>query len=207
MAKFVMKQVTRAMQGDGKKMYPHLISMGEIGTDEIGERIMQATSLTRADVVGALAALADEMARRMAMGYSVRLDGIGTFRALLALEKDAEVELADSKTKRNAAAVTVGKISFRPDKSLLEETRSSMDLERTGTKAVRKQGSPYTLDERIERAKDFIKENGEMRTQDYARLTEMSISSASRELKKLRTGEGAPFRPEGSGARLVYLLR
>ena len=208
MVKFEMKRVPDLMNGESGRMYPRIIMEGTVGTDELARQIMQATSLTEADVYSALISLSDAMAGWMGQGFSVKLDGIGTFRAHAALKEEAPEETAESGTKRNARSVEVDNVLFRASKRLVERTDRKADFKRVGSRRkAAAEGSPYDLRERIERASEYIRTHGAMSTRDYALLGGISLSSASRELRALRDGEGAPFRVKGSGTHLVYLLR
>ena len=208
MVKFEMKRVSDVMNGENGRMYPRIIKSGVIGTDELAKQIMRATSLTEADVYAALISLMDTMTDWMALGFSVKLDGIGTFRPHVALKEEAEPETADSKTKRNAQSVEVDNVIFRADKKLVERTDSKARFERVGSRRKpASEGSPYTIRERIERASEYIRTHGAMTTREYAALTGLSISSAGRELRTLRNHEDAPFRTKGSGSHILYLLR
>ena len=196
------------MHGDKDKMYPRIIKSGDVGTDELAKQIMQATSLTEADVYATLISLMDTMADWMALGFSVKLDGIGTFRPHVALKEEADPENADSKTKRNAQSIEVDNVIFRADKKLVERTDSKARFERVGSRRKpASEGSPYTIRERIERASEYIRTHGAMNTREYTSLTGLSLSSASRELRTLRDGDDAPFRTKGRGTHLLYLLR
>lgn len=87
-----------------------------IGLKRISRHIQQATSLTPADVVGALTALKTEIAEELKMGNGVHLPGIGYFS--LALCGDLyEDPRSHHYRLRNAG---VRKVKFRPDTEFLE---------------------------------------------------------------------------------------
>ena len=208
MVKFEMRRVSEVMNGESGRMYPRIIKAGVIGTDELAKQIMTATSLTEADVYSALIALSEAMTDWMALGFSVRLDGIGTFRPRIALKEEAEPETEDGKTKRNARSVEVDNVIFRADKKLTRQTDRKASFERVGSRSKPvTEVSPYTLPERIERASAYIRTHGVMTTGEYAALNRLSVSSAGRELRTLRNAEGAPFRTKGRGSHIFYTLR
>ena len=53
-----------------------------VGLERIGQNIQEATTLTRADVIGTIAALKDEIADQLMSGNGVHLPGIGLLLAL-----------------------------------------------------------------------------------------------------------------------------
>ena len=92
MAKIVMREMqTGTAQSDGK-MYPHLISMGVKTMEDVCEHLGRETTMNPAEIRAAVAMLAKELAMWMWMGYTVRVDALGTFRPALRLKKGAEQE-------------------------------------------------------------------------------------------------------------------
>lgn len=64
----------------------------------------------------------------------------------------------------------------------------------------------YTLEERIERARNFIRKNGYMRNYEYAQLNGLANSTASRELIRIINDPRSGIRSEGSKSSKIYLL-
>lgn len=59
--------------------YPRAISLGTIGTDELAGMISKRCTITKADVLGCLAALSEVMNEQITDSKSVKLNGIGIF--------------------------------------------------------------------------------------------------------------------------------
>lgn len=62
------------------KWYPQSVTTGEpIATRQVADRLAAVSTVSRADVAAVLAELAGVMADYMALGHTVKLDGLGTF--------------------------------------------------------------------------------------------------------------------------------
>ena len=59
---------------------------------------------------------------------------------------------------------------------------------------------------RIDRARKFIGENGYMRVDEYASLTGLSYSTASRELRKIASDPESGIISQGRKSGKLYLL-
>ena len=61
------------------KFYAHTVTTGDIGTEELAERIQRNTTFTRGEVRGIIDSLIDEMKHQLGSGHTVVLDGLGRF--------------------------------------------------------------------------------------------------------------------------------
>ena len=87
-----------------------------VGIKRISRHIQQATSLTTSDIIGAIAALKEEIAEELKMGNNVHLPGIGYFS--LAVKGNLYKDPRNQRYRlRNAAVRTV---KFRPDNEMLK---------------------------------------------------------------------------------------
>ncbi len=121
-------------------LQPHYY--GTISTKQVAEQIAQESALTSADVLAGIDRLAYFCQRNMALGYKVKLDGLGTFYNELlttgSVNTEAEVTAKLIKSVRPAfnAEYTIVNRSFRyallPEKT--EFVRISFkEAEGTGT--------------------------------------------------------------------------
>lgn len=193
------------VKGADGTCYPHLLKAGDTSTGEIAERISKGSSFTQGDVKGLITALRDAIAQEMAMGMTVHLDGIGTFRPLLRLSEGAEQETIDSETRRNAASVEIGKVSFIAAPELLWETNTRADLQRAGGRESN--GTPHALKQREEILGDLLAEEGSITVSRYAYETGLSLSSASRELRTIAARPDSSIVRKGSYSHAYYVAR
>ncbi len=171
----------------------------------VREMANSGNGLTEGSVVHVLNALADCIAHYMAEGYSVTLENIGTFKAGVGVVKDKEMDSLDTSTpQRNARSIAINQVMFRADKKLIKETDNACQLKRGGISLLKH--SPYTKEERLQRAIAFFHDHPLMRVNDYMQLNEMARTAATQELKELRDTENNGITASGKGPSLVYIL-
>ena len=118
----------------------------------------------------------------------------------------AEEALYESLAKHTGHFVLAEKgVSFRADPNLIKSTSRKCVLEKGGISRLRK--TALTLDERIQKARDFLKENMFMRVPDYVRLTGLSRPTATKELRQLALNPSSGITSRGSRSQKYYVLR
>ncbi len=207
MAKFKMQKVAGKLSADPETLFPRMLLHGVVDTDTIAEEISKKSSFAQGDVKGLLVALSEELAKQMAMGYSVKLEGLGSFRPLLRMREGAEPELAGDEQRRNRAGVEIGKVSFVADNWLLRMCNERTDLERVrpregeySTVAMDPERRRLLLVRHLERERSIS-------IQEYCKLTGLSRSSSGRELRRFAQGEEAILVKTGLGPSLRYRLK
>ena len=142
----------------------------------------------------------------MAEGFSVKLDGIGTFNAKLGVRDDMLPDaFEEGEPSHNAKSIMVNGVSYRADKKLIRNTDRKCTLVRGGESRLKK--SPFSPEERIEKAREFLKTHIFMRVPDYVQLTGLSRSTAAEELCKVARDPSSGIMSRGSRSQKVYVLR
>ena len=88
MANYV-KQELPNLNGKGEdRSYYRILKRGNVNNEQLIDRICNVggSSLSRGAIIHVLTTVAEEMARQLADGYSVTLDGIGTFSATIGVK-------------------------------------------------------------------------------------------------------------------------
>jgi len=153
-----------------------------IGLKRISRHIQQATSLTPADVVGALTALKTEIAEELKMGNGVHLPGIGYFS--LAVRGDLYEDPRSHRYRlRNAS---VRKVKFRPDTEFLEALYGIEFDNATYTRGTPTVPTGEALDKALN---DLLASQPVFTVADFRRRLNLSQSHAYRLLARLE-GEG-----------------
>ena len=206
MAKYI-KQEMADIRGEGKtQAYYRMQTIRNIKMEEFIEIMTRRGGLTRGTAIATLMQASDTLSELMGMGYTVTLDGFGTFKATVGLKRFKEMDTLDGdEAKRNAQSLCVDGVNFKADKELIQQVDRHCKLERSHTSRLCK--SPYTQEERLARALDFIEKNGFMRLADYVQLTGLSRSTACRELKELRTNPNNRLTTRGRGTSSVYVKK
>lgn len=207
MADYVMREMND-MRGSGDTVfYPQIERYRMFSEEEfINKMAMEGSGLTVGQVESVLTALKSRMAEMLAMGYSVKVKGVGTFSASLGVKKGKERETEDeNEAKRNAQSIVVKNIRFKADNDLVAETNMRCRLERKGVRRIKKVDS--TEAERLEMAMAFLKNNPVMHIVDYMRITGLTRTLASEELRRLRSDETSGIGTIGTGSHKAYVLK
>lgn len=206
MAKYIMQEAVD-LNNEGKTLtYPKLIIDQCIDSEELAKQVSNHTTFSKGEVMAIIDHLWSYMAENMGEGRSVKINGLGVFTPTLAYRKGVEREAADGEGgHRNAQSLRVGGINFRPDKQMVNEVNSHMDLRKVAGK-FRRRVSEYTEEERLERAKTYMREHGVMRLSDYTTLVDLSRTSAYRELNKWSHDATIGIKRAGGKGHAVYLL-
>ena len=205
MAKYI-KQEMIDLSGKGeKKVYYRLQTERNISFTELAQQIEQHHGLlNRGLVKNVMSHIVDEMAELLGEGYSVTIDGLGTFRASIGLEEDKEMDTFDGdETKRNARSLRLTGINYRADKKIIKEANRHCKLERAGESRLHH--TPYSKEERLKLALQYLEKHGAMRVVQYMELIGLSRTKATLELKEFRQDVSTGITFLGSGSAKVYV--
>ena len=206
MAQYIKKEMADMRQMGVKQVCYKLKSNGTVGLEDLARRCARSTTFAEGEVKGIVLTLVEEMADSMARGMSVSIDGLGTLTPKIGLREEAESEVLDGESaKRNARSLHVTGIGFRADKGLVRKLDLNCKLEKGSVSRIRK--SRYTEEQRLEKAKAFLREHTVMRLGDYYRLVGLSRTAASLELRKWERDVATGITSEGSYSAKVYVLR
>ena len=205
MAKYI-KQEMIDLSGKGEeKVYYRLQTERNIDFNELTQQIEEHHNLmNRGLVKSVMAYVVDEMAELLGKGYSVTIDGLGTFRASIGLEEDKEMDTFDGNDpKRNARSLRLTDINYRTNKELIKKANRHCKLERAGESRLHH--TPYSKEERLKLAHQYLEEHGVMRVVEYMELTGLSRTKATLELKEFRQDTSSGITFVGRGSAKVYV--
>ena len=158
MAKYIKKEMADMRQTGVKQVCYRLKSNGTVDLGDLARRIARSSTFAEAEIKGVVLSLIEEVVDRMASGHSVHIDGLGTLMPKIGLREEAESEVLDGEgPKRNARSLHVTGVSFRADKGLVRTLDSKCRLEKGAVSRIRK--SKYTEEQRLEKAKAFLREH------------------------------------------------
>ena len=206
MARYI-KQEMPDLQGTGEtKCYYRLEKRCNISTKEFLEKAASYGILDEDTLKHTLAKIARQLAEELAEGNTVTLDGIGTFQATLGVKKGKEMDTLDgNETKRNAKSIEVQNVRYVSDKNLVSDVNSRCQLSRSGISRVN--CSPYTKEQRLKLVQDYLADASHpyIRVADYASLTELPRSSATKELRLFAEDPSSGIATDGRGTAKVYV--
>ena len=208
MAKYVKQEIPKRFGIGKSKCYYRIQSSGNVSSkDMIDEIATPGSGLSKGSVAHVFYTLCEKISYNLSKGRSVTIDGLGTFMAAIAVDKEKPIDSIDGDgTKRNAASLHVDGVNFRASRDLVSKVASMCTLKRGGVSRVR--CSPYTKNERIARAIEYLKDlhHPVMRVADYASLNGLSQTTATRELRQVSQEPGSGITFIGSGRGKVYLI-
>lgn len=226
MAKYIKKEMVD-LNNPGQTIFTYKMKTLPMDSADFIRDCARNTTFSESEIIGILGIIAENLAYRMAHGYSVSIDGLGTFKAQLGLNREArqrkkegekrgtpgatddgggtQQEETEEQHSLNARSLEVTGVLWKPAKSLVGATRIACNLERGGTERLRT--SKYTFEERKARALAFIKQNTVMRVDDYVRLTGLSHTKAAAELKNMCNGENSGIASKGTYSSKVYIAK
>lgn len=205
MAKYIKQEMPNLNGTEKPQVYYRLKTYRNIDSKEFVKHISRNGSGTdRAEMEGAIIRIAGGLAELLGNGYSVTIDGVGTFKAGLGLKEDKEMDTFDGiETKRNARSLKLTHVNFRADKELIKEANLRCKLERAGESRLHQ--SPYTKEERLKLALNFLDKHGAMRVTDYVEMTGLSRCVANKELIEFRRNPLSGISFIGRGNNKVYV--
>ena len=212
MANYVIKEMPTGM-GNGKKgrLFPKMQVYTEFDYDKVVELIhTNSPAFSQATVRGVLDTLAVVMKSYLPMGHTMKIDNLGVFS--LSLEfVDNEADSTNPQatqvfaSKKKYHHVRVKGVNFKVDKKLVDDINQENSFERTTANPT--SPSPYSLEERLQRALNHIDKHGFITLQEYANLNSLHYSTASRELAKLVLDPHSGIKAKGAGSHKVWVRR
>ena len=215
MANYVLKEMPAGMgNGSEGKTFPKMQVYTEFDYDKVVELVhTNSPAFSEATVRGVLDTLAVVMKSYLPMGHTMKIDNLGVFS--LSLEfADNETDTANQQeipetqetgSKKKYHHVRVKSVNFKVDKRLVDGINKENTFERISGNPS--SPSPYSLEERLQRALNHIDKHGFITLQEYANLNSLSYSTASRELSKLVLDPHSGIKPKGAASHKVWIRR
>jgi hypothetical protein len=204
-AKYIKQEISD-LNGTGHTQAYYKMQLTPKSYQEFVSQCAREGHMEESLIQGVLSLVSKKLALNMAEGFSVKIDGIGTFHAKLGVRDDLlQDAFEEGEATHNAKSIRVTGVSYRADPDLIDMTSRKCVLERGGVSRLQK--SELTLEQRIQKAHDFLGKNMFMRVPDYVRLTGLSRTSATKELRQLALNPSSGITSRGSHSQKYYVLR
>ena len=205
MAKYIKQEVPDMLKTGEQKTFYRLKVERNVDFQEFIERLCSYHSgISRGEALRVLVSASDVLAELLGEGYSVTLDDWGTFKATIGLEEDKEMDTINGdETKRNARSLRLNGVNFQADKKLVRNARHHCKLEREGI--IRVKRSPYTKEERLQKALEYLEEHGALKVSQYMELTGQAHTTAACELRAFSRDASSGTVSVGRGSAAVYV--
>ena len=210
MANYVLKEMPTGMgNGSEGKTFPKMQVYTEFDYDKVVELVhTNSPAFSEATVRGVLDTLAVVMKSYLPMGHTMKIDNLGVFSLSLEFadnetDADSQQEEQNVDSKKKYHHVRVKSVNFKVDKRLVDGINKENTFERTSGNPS--SPSPYTPEERLQRALNHIDKHGFITLQEYANLNRLSYSTASRELSKLVLNPSSGIKTKGAASHKVWV--
>ena len=198
MANYVVKEMPDGMNSSNGKAFPKMQVYTEFEYDKVVELVnAYSPAFSKGTIKGVLDTLATVMKNVLPMGHTLKIDNLGVFS--LALEfTDSTAETAEAETEKTKYHhVKARSVNFRVDQKLVDEINKENTFERSPDLTA--SPSPFSPEQRLQRALEFIDKHGSIRLQEYANLNRLSRTQASRELAQWVSNPTFGIKASGSG--------
>lgn len=202
---YINREVSNLRGGDETRRIYQIKHRGNKSFDDIVRHIAGHNSgLKEGDIINAVQSVVRCMTEFMLDGYSVDIDGLGRFKLVCGLKEEAaDADNEQGTTRHNAQSLEVKRINLNTNHRLLSDINQRCRFERAGESLLCK--SKFTLEERRQLALQFLDTHSVMHVEDYARLTGLSKTGASLELKAFRQDPDSGITSTGRRASLLYV--
>ena len=208
MAKYKLQEMP-GLNGVGeKRVYPKMVSNRMLSTKEFVERMhIHNHAISTSVVTAVLTDVAGFLGEMLSMGYTVKLDDLGTFSLSLDFDDEKPKEMKDDNDKMLYRKVTVKDVNYKASPELIKYLRRETELERDMGGVSRLYKKKYTQEERIQRAIAWLDEHSFITLQEYADLNNLSRTVASNELKNITSDPTSPINYKGRGSHKIWVKR
>ena len=207
MARYIKQELPDLHKTGEKKAYYRMKTKRKIDFNQFVDLISSHnSSISRGEAFRVLMHATDILAELLAQGYSVTIDEMGTFKATIGLVRDKEMDSFEEGTpKLNARSLRVDGVSFKADKRLILNVDKRCDLKRAGVSRLCR--SPFSKEERLQKALEYLNAHGAMKVKDYMELTSLSHTVAAKELREFEHDAASGITSIGRIAGKVYVRR
>ena len=204
-AKYIKKEIAD-LNGTGHTQAIYKMKTQAMSHDEFVDLCSREGAMPKDAIEGVLTLIHDKLALSMAEGFSVKINGLGTFTAKLGMRDGILPDAFEpGEPRHNAKNIKVTGVSYRADKELISNTSRKCVLIKEGESRLKKPTT--TLEERIAKARKFLEEKPLMRVMDYVWLTGLSRTTASIELRKIANDPTSGITSTGRNSQKYYCLR
>ena len=207
MARYIKQELPDLHKTGEKKAYYRMKTERKIDFNQFVDLISSHNSgINRGEAFRVLMHATDILAELLAQGYSVTIDEMGTFKATIGLVRDKEMDSFEEGTpKLNARSLRVDGVSFKADKRLILNVDKRCDLKRAWVSRLCR--SPFSKEERLQKALEYLNAHGAMKVKDYMELTGLSHTVAAKELREFENDAASGITSIGRLAGKVYVRR
>ena len=197
------------VRNTGKRtVYPKIVINQTLTTKEfIDELHKHLRTVDKGVLTGVMCGMADTLASLLSRGNNVTLDDIGTFSMSLKFLDDKPTEIQEEGDPMLYRRVGVKDLNFKISPKLIRDLQMNTRFERMMAGARELKKNLYTLEQRIENALAIIDEKGHITLGEYAKVNNLSRTTASKELAKITADPTMPIDYTGQASHKIWIRR
>lgn len=194
MTTLTLRRMATGMHGASGQLVAHFAQHQRITIDRIAEEISANCTLTKADIVGCVTALAEMVAYYTTRGYSVALGELGTFTASLNIKTIPTNTPATKPSKPTqhteavrVTALSIKRVSFRASAMMRKQMASHLDRNVVKPRCIAPTLPTHSTPEaRLLLVQKYLQKYHVISVRQYAALAQISHFRAANELRQWR---------------------
>ena len=208
MAKYILQEMNDVRNTGKRTVYPKIVINQTLTTKEfIDELHKHLRTVDKGVLTGVMCGMADTLASLLSRGNNVTLDDIGTFSMSLKFIDDKPTEIQEEGDRMLYRRVGVKDLNFKTAPEMMRSLQMKTKIERvmTGARVLKK--NLYTFEQRIENALAIIDEKGHITLGEYAKVNNLSRTTASKELAQITADPEMPIDYTGQASHKIWIRR
>ena len=208
MAKYLLQAMNDVRNTGKRAVYPKVVINQTIGTEDFIDVLHDRLRTVDKGVLrGVISGIADSLVSLLSKGNNVTLDDIGTFSMSLKFLDDKPTEIQEEDDQMLYRRVGVKDLNFKISPKLIRDLQMNTRFERMMAGARELKKNLYTLEQRIENALAIIDEKGHITLGEYAKVNNLSRTTASKELAKITADPTMPIDYTGQASHKIWIRR
>ena len=208
MAKYLLQEMNDVRNTGKRAVYPKVVINQTLGTEEFIDVLHDRLRTVDKGVLrGVISGIADSLVSLLSKGNNVTLDEIGTFSMSLKFLDDKPTEIQEEDDQMLYRRVGVKDLNFKISPKLIRDLQMNTRFERMMAGARELKKNLYTLEQRIENALAIIDEKGHITLGEYAKVNNLSRTTASKELAKITADPNMPIDYTGQASHKIWIRR
>ena len=208
MVKYLLQEMNDVRNTGKRAVYPKVVINQTLGTEEFIDVLHDRLRTVDKGVLrGVISGIADSLVSLLSKGNNVTLDDIGTFSMSLKFLDDKPTEIQEEGDPMLYRRVGVKDLNFKISPKLIRDLQMNTRFERMTTGARELKKNLYSFEQRIENALAIIDEKGHITLGEYAKVNNLSRTTASKELANITADPNMPIDYTGQASHQIWIRR
>ena len=208
MAKYLLQEMNDVRNTGKRTVYPKMVINQTLGTEEFIDVLHNRLRTVDKGVLrGVISGISDSLVSLLSKGNNVTLDEIGTFSMSLKFLDEKPTEIQEEDDHMLYRRVGVKDLNFKISPKLIRDLQMNTRFERMMAGARELKKNLYTLEQRIENALAIIDGKGHITLGEYAKVNNLSRTTASKELAKITADPTMPIDYTGQASHKIWIRR